>query len=388
MPWQETTPMRERQHFVQDVDSGQWSMAELCLRYGISRNTGYKWLERYRHLGAAGLLDQSRAPKSSPTATPPDVVARILAEHSRYGWGARKILKRLQTQDPRRAWPARSTIADILDRHDRVRHRRRRTHWQHPGAAPLQTTAPNQVWTIDFKGQFRTRDGVYCYPLTVIDHHSRFLLCCQGLRDVAGAGVKPVLRQLFRRYGLPDAIRSDNGAPFATSGLHGLGQLNVWWLQLGIVHQRIPPGHPQANGAHERLHRTLKARVTRPPAANLNRQQYAFNEFQHTYNHVRPHEALDDATPASRYHPSARRYPTQLPAPVYPPHCELRRVSSAGTFRVHSGQKFLSNTLAHFTIGLEEIDDGLWNILFYTTLLGRYNEHTNTITGVPSLLKK
>jgi transposase InsO family protein len=191
MPWQETNPVLERHHFAHDLASGHWSMTELCDRYGISRNTGYKWLHRYEQEGPRGLLDRSRAPRSSPSETPAEVVALILKEHTRYGWGARKIWKRLHTRDPKRAWPARSTIFDVLARHGRVQKRRSRTRWTHPGAAALQTSAPNQVWTIDFKGQFRMRNGVYCYPLTVIDHFSRYLLCCHGLLDVRGSGVKP-----------------------------------------------------------------------------------------------------------------------------------------------------------------------------------------------------
>jgi transposase InsO family protein len=388
MPWQETDPVLERHHFAQDLDSGQWTMTELCLRYGISRNTGYKWCDRYQQDGPRGLEDRSRAPRSCPHQTPAAIVELILEEHIRFGWGARKIWKRLRTRDPQRAWPARSTIFDILARHDRVQPRRRRRHWKHPGAAPFNTTAPNQIWTIDFKGQFRTRNGIYCYPLTILDHFSRYLLGCHGLLDVAGAGVKAHLRQLFRTGGLPDAIRSDNGAPFASTGIHGLNRLNVWWLQLGITHQRITPGSPQENGAHERLHKTLKARATRPAAANLNLQQRAFNAFQKTYNELRPHEALDDETPASRWAPSARSYPERITPPEYPGHFEVRRVSSAGTFRLHSGQHFLSQALNNESIGLEEVQDGLWNLVYYETLLGRFDEHTHLITGAPSLKKK
>jgi transposase InsO family protein len=388
MPWQETNPVLERHHFAQDLESGQWSMTELCLRYGISRNTGYKWLERFKQEGPRGLLDRSRAPRCCPHQVPPDVVEMILEEHARFGWGARKILRRLRTHDPKRAWPARSTIFDILARYGRVYHRRRRQRWKHPGAAPLDTTAPNQTWTIDFKGQFRMRNGVYCYPLTVIDHFSRYLLCCHGLLDVAGAGVKPQLRHLFRTCGLPESIRSDNGSPFASTGIHGLNHLNVWWLQLGISHQRITPGSPQENGAHERLHKTLKARAARPPAANLNRQQRVFNTFRETYNDLRPHEALDDETPASRWAPSLRPYPERIAPPEYPGHFEVRRVSNCGTFRLHSGQKFLSQALNGEYIGLEEVQDRIWNIVYYTTLLGRFHEDTHTITGAPSLKKK
>jgi transposase InsO family protein len=388
MPWQETNPVLERHHFAQDLASGHWTMTELCDRYGISRNTGYKWQHRYEQEGVPGLLDRSRTPRSSPTETSPDVVALILEEHTRYGWGARKILKRLQTRDPKRAWPARSTIFDILARHDRVRKRRHRTRWKHPGAVALRTSAPNQVWTIDFKGQFRTRNGIYCYPLTVIDHFSRYLLCCHGLLDVRGSGVKPQLRRLFRAHGLPDAIRSDNGSPFASTGIHGLNGLNVWWLQLGITHQRITPGSPQENGAHERLHKTLKARATKPPAANLNLQQRLFNEFRHTYNTLRPHEALDDDTPASRWAPSSRPFPERIAPPDYPGHVEVRRVSNCGTFRLHSGQYFLSQALNGEYVAFEEVQDGIWNIIYYTTLLGRFDEHTHRITGAPSLKNK
>lgn len=388
MPWQETDPVLERHHFAQDFASGHWTMTELCDRYGISRNTGYKWLYRFTQAGPAGLLDRSRAPRSSPTATAPDVIALILEEHTRYGWGARKIWKRLHTRDPKRTWPARSTIFDILARHDRVRKRRTRTRWQHPGAGALRTSAPNQVWTIDFKGQFRTRNGVYCYPLTVIDHFSRYLLCCHGLLDVKGSGVKPQLRRLFRAHGLPAAIRSDNGSPFASTGIHGLNHLNVWWLQLGIAHQRITPASPQENGAHERLHKTLKARATRPPAANLNLQQRVFNEFQHTYNTLRPHEALNDETPASRWAPSPRPFPERIAPPEYPGHVEVRRVSRCGTFRLHSGQYFLSQALNGEDVAFEEVQDGIWNIVYYTTLLGRFDEHTHRITGAPSLKDK
>jgi len=378
MPWLETNPVLERRHFVHDAISGHWSMSELCLRYRVSRVTGYKWLERYRQGGDGCLLDHSRAPFSSPNQTPPELVKLILAENERFGWGARKVRKRLSDRYPQRHWPARSTIADILARNGRVRPRRSRRRWKHPGGAPFNTTAANQVWTVDFKGQFRMRNGLYCYPLTVVDHFSRYLLCCQGLLDTRETGVKAQFRGLFRRYGLPDAIRSDNGTPFASTGIHGLTRLNVWWLQLGIAHQRIMPGQPQQNAAHERMHRTLKLRATRPPAANLNLQQRAFNRF-------RPHEALADSTPASRWKRSRRPYPERIPAPLYPPHLEVRRVSNAGCFRLHSGQQFLSQALNGELIGLEQIDDAVWNVLYYDTLLARYDEQHRQLTGAPAL---
>jgi len=247
--------------------------------------------------------------------------------------GARKILKRRQSTHPTLAPPARSTIFDIFARNDRVRRRRSRTHWKHSGAAPLQTTAPSLLCTIDFKRRFRTREGVYSYSLTIVDHFSRYLLCCQSFPDVKAQGVHRELRRLFRTHGLPDAIRSDNGSPFASNGIHGLNRLNAWWLQLGIVHQRITPASPQENGAHERMHRVLKASVTKPAAANAKLQQRVFNTFAQTHNEVRPHEALNDETPASRWRPSARPLPTRIIPPTYPGHFEIRRVSTAGTFR-------------------------------------------------------
>jgi transposase InsO family protein len=385
MPWLETNSVLERQRFVKDMESGHWTMSELCVRYGISRITGYKWLDRYRQSGVGGLQDHSRAPRSCPHQTAGELVELILRENERYGWGARKILKRLRTRLPQRAWPARSTIFDILKRHGRAEPRRRRRHWKHPGAAPFNTTAPNQVWTVDFKGQFLMRNGVYCYPLTIVDHFSRYLLCCHGLLDVCTTGVQPQFLRLFRQHGLPAAIRSDNGAPFASTGIHGLNRLNVWWLQLGITHQRITPGSPQQNGAHERMHKTLKAKVTRPPAANLNLQQRVFNSFRRTYNDIRPHEALADETPASLWTPSTRPYPDRITPPAYPGHVEVRRVSNCGAFRLHSGQIFLSQALNGEDIGLEEVQDGIWNILYYDTLLGRFDERTKAITGAPSI---
>jgi len=381
MPWMETNAMTERQHFIEDYKSGQWTMADLCTHYGVSRTTGYKWLERHEASGPGALQDRSRAPRSCPHKTSPEVVRLILQEADKYGWGARKVLKRLSRQYPELELPARSTVFDILERHGRVEPRHRRRHYQHPGAVPIETTAPNDVWTADFKGHFRTRNGVYCYPLTVVDHHSRYLPECAGQLSVKTELTKPAFLRLFREMGLPYAIRTDNGPPFASVGIHGLTELNVWWMQLGIVHQRIEPGSPQQNGAHERMHRTLKARTTRPPSANLNKQQQAFNQFRREYNEERPHESLGDEVPASVYRPSSRPYPTRIRAPEYPGHFEVRRVSEAGTFRISGSQLFLSQALINEHIGLQEVDDGIWDIVYYDTLLGRVDEQTRKITG-------
>jgi transposase InsO family protein len=235
---------------------------------------------------------------------------------------------------------------------------------------------------VDFKGQFKTRDGNYCYPLTVSDHYSRSVLLCKALPSVKTHGAKPAFRRLFQQVGLPEAIRSDNGAPFASTGIHGLCGLNVWWMQLGIVHQRITPASPQENGAHERMHRELKRETTRPPAQNLRGQQRKFDLFRARYNDERPHEGLAGARPSDRWEPSPRPYPERIVAPEYPDHLEVRRVSTAGTFRLKAAQPFLSHALADQYVGLEEVGDGLWNIVYYRTLLGRIDERTATITGV------
>lgn len=384
MPWLETNPMKERQQFIEDLQSGQWTVSELCEHYNVSRTTGYKWLERYQAAGAAALQDRKRTPRSCPHKTSDHVVRLILQEADEHRWGARKVLKRLSMRHPELELPARSTVFDILQRYGRVQHRRRRRHYQHPGAVPIETAAPNDLWTADFKGHFRTRNGLYCYPLTVVDHHSRYLLGCQGLLSVKTDLTKPVFLRLFRELGLPRAIRTDNGAPFASNGIHGLTSLNVWWMQLGIVHQRIEPASPQQNAAHERMHRTLKARTTRPPSANLYAQQNVFNRFRREFNEQRPHESLNDQVPASIYKPSQRPYPDKIRPPDYPGHFEVRRVSHAGTFRIHSSQIFLSQPLIHQYIGLQEIDDGIWDIVYYNTLLGRIDERTNKITGAHS----
>jgi transposase InsO family protein len=378
----ETHVLAERLRFIRDWQSGQWSMTELCERYGVTRPTGYKWGARHRAGGEAGLADQTRAPHHCPHRTDGDLARRIVAVRQEYGWGAKKLLAVLRGRYPHRVWPARSTVNEILERHGLLRKQRRHRPWTHPGAAPVQTARPNQVWPADFKGQFKTGDGRTCYPLTVTDHFSRRLLVCHGLSSVRSAVTQPVFRALFRAVGLPDAIRTDNGAPFASTGLHGLSALNVWWMQLGIVHQRIAPSSPQQNGTHERMHRELKRETTRPAARTGRAQQRRFDAFQQRYNDERPHEGIGDRTPSSLWTPSSRVFPEHLVAPSYPAHMEVRRVTSAGTFKLHGQRLFLSETLQHQDIGLEEVADGIWNIVYYCTLLGKIDERTLQITGV------
>jgi putative transposase len=375
MPWMETVPMDERRKFVEAYRSRAWTMTELCGRFSVSRKTGYKWLRRGNEEGWVGLEDRSRRPHSCPWRTPREVELAILDTRLAHpDWGPGKILEYLQKWQPELRLPATSTAGKLLEQAGLVKHRPNRRRWRHPSGPLLQPLEPNEVMTADFKGQFRTGDGVYCYPLTIADSFSRYLLRCQALSSVSTAEARPVFERLFREAGLPRAIRTDNGAPFSATGLHGLCGLSVWWMRLGIQHQRIRPGHPQDNGRHERMHRTLKAATARPPASHQRAQQRRFDAFRREYNEVRPHQALGGQTPAALWQPSPRPYPSRIPKPQYPGHFEKRLVSNAGCFRFKKQVVFLSQALKQEWIGLEEVADGIWSVQFYDVLLARLDE--------------
>ena len=383
MPWTERTPMDERLRFVRDALSGRYTLTALCARYGVSRRVGYVWLARYEAEGRRGLEDRSHAPKHCPHKLAPELCELLVAERIAHPfWGARKLLAVLARRYPRvTTWPAPSTVADLLARHGLVHKRRPRRRPTHPGVVRPVTTRPNDLWTADFKGQFRTTDGRYCYPLTIADLHTRFLLSCRGLLSTQTVTAKPVFERAFREYGLPIAIRTDNGVPFATQALHGLSFLNVWWMRLGILHQRSRPGCPQDNGAHERMHRTLKRQAIKPVRASTSAQQRNFDAFRQEYNEERPHERLAQQTPASQYDASPRPYPTKLPAIEYPAHFLVKTVTSAGTFRFGTHRLlYLANAMADQPIGLEETDDGIWAIYFNTILLATFDERDYIIT--------
>jgi transposase InsO family protein len=382
MPWLETSPVEQRERFIADHRRNLYTMSELCQRYDISRKTGYKWLDRFEEGGRSALGNRSRAPHHCPHRIPTATAQLICAARRAHpSWGPRKLLDYLTPRHPIISWPAPSTAGDLLARRGLVKKRRRRRPHFHPGVVPPTTTGPNDLWTTDFKGHFRTRDGLYCYPLTLADQHSRYLLACRGLLCTKGYGVRRTMEHAFRSFGLPLAIRTDNGVPFATTGIHGLSQLNVWWMRLGIQHQRILPAHPQQNGAHERMHKTLKAEAIRPPRASLAAQQRAFNSFRTVYNEERPHERLAGRTPASVYRPSPRPYPEKLPPLEYPGHLLVKRVTNAGTFRFKYRLLFIANALKQHHIGLEEIDDGIWSIYFGQVLLARLDERDYVIRG-------
>jgi len=376
MPWLETDPMTERLKFVQDAQSDRFSTAELCARHGVSRPTGYTWIARFAEEGRRGLGDRSRAPLTCPHALSATMAElRCTTREAHPFWGARKLLVVLQGKHPTiRDWPAASTVADLLARRGLVQRRRQRRAPTHPGVIPAVADAPNDLWTADVTGQFRTGDHAYCYPLTVADLASRFLLTCHGLRSTKCALAKPVFERAFREYGLPRAIRTDNGVPFATAAIHGLSFLNVYWMQLGIAHQRIHPASPQENGAHERMHRTLKRQAIKPVRATCTAPQRNFDAFRREYNDERPHEALGQTTPASHYTTSPRPYPSRMPVPEYSGHFLVKTITTAGTFRFGKRIVYLANALTNQRIGMEETDDGLWQLYFHSVLLATFDE--------------
>jgi len=386
MPWRETSPMQQRLEFVREYETELFTMTELAAQYGISRKTGYKWLAQYEAEGALGLCDRSRRPHHSPHATDADVVDVLIAVRRRHPrWGAKKLLAVVARRYGAREWPSRSTVCTLLRQHGLVAPRRRRERSAHTAASPLPPiTAANQVWTTDFKGEFRTGDGVYCYPLTVRDGFSRFVLRCDALLGRTTAATRQRFERAFRDHGLPERIRSDNGGPFASPGLGGLSQLNVWWMRLGIVPERIVPGHPEQNGSHEQFHSVLKAETARPPAAHCTAQQQRFRRFVREYNEERPHEALHDQPPATCYEPSRRSLPTRVPPVEYPGHMEVRLVSSNGCLSWTSAPLFVATALAGEYVAFEEVDDGMWTLWFATIPLARYDERHRSLHPIAS----
>lgn len=379
MPWSEVSLVDRRRRFIEDVQLGVFSLRELCERYDVSRPTAYLWVARFQQEGLAGLVDRSHRPHSCPHATAAHVwqaVRQARQEHPT--WGPKKLLW-LVAKRRDEALPAPSTVAGWLQRNHLVAARRRRPQRPHPGKPLGHATAPNELWTIDYKGQFRTRDGRYCYPLTVVDAHSRYLLACHGLLHPTRTLTHAALERLFREYGLPERIRSDNGAPFASMALARLSKLSAWWIRLGITPELIEPGHPEQNPQHERMHRTLKAETTRPPAATCRAQQRRFCHWRREYNEQRPHEALHQQPPATLYRHSSRPYPTRPAGPEYPGHFEIRRVSRNGGIRWASHRVPVSHSILEEDIGFEPIDDGLWDVYYYHCRLGRFNERLGRI---------
>lgn len=380
MAWKETCPMDEKIKFIAMVKSGGYSFASVCRQFGISRQSGYELMARYERDGERGLAPRSRAPHTHPNAIDAAMARQLLEVKARFvRFGPRKVRDYLMMNGHCGRLPAVSTIGELFKRHGLVRTRGRSRARSAPHSAPLrQATAPNTVWSVDFKGQFRMGNGQWCYPLTLSDNASRYLLLCRGLAHPSEAAVWPHFRRIFEEYGLPEALRSDNGAPFASTALGGLTRLAVWLLKLGIMLERITPGRPDQNGRHERMHRTLKDYLP-PVRCSLPAQQRALERFRVHYNQERPHEALGGMAPALCHWPSHRAYPSRIRAPEYAPGIEVRRVRSNGQIKWRGRHVFISEALIGEPVGLQPISETQWQLMFCSMCLGVINESLSTV---------
>jgi putative transposase len=376
MPWNTRSHLDERMHFVSRAQSGE-KVTDLCKEFGISRKTAYKFMGRYATHGPSGLHDVSRRPHHCPNETPEEIKSLILrTKQDKPTWGAGKIREWLVRKDPDLKIPSRFTVHEILNRYDLVakRPRGRRKNVATMFRTPLVTSKnPNDVWCADFKGQFQLGNHRYCYPLTISDHFSRYLLACESLEDTKGAGAMPVFEAAFAEHGLPDAILTDNGPPFGSCGLLGLSRLSIWWMRLGIKINRITPGHPEQNGRHERMHLTLKLETTRPAAGNFLQQQEKFDNFMEIYNTERPHESLSMGVPKEFYKSSLRPFPKELPEIQYPLHDSVKMVGGNGTMKIGKLSVHLTDALSYQPVGVREEDLGLWRISFMDLDLGLFD---------------
>ncbi len=375
MPWKETCVMDQKIQMVGDYLDRRYSITRLSEMYGVSRNTIYKWIERYKQGGNEGLTGKSPTPLRHPNATPIEIAREIVAlkEKHRY-WGPKKLIWWLKQHYPDRKWPAVSTAGNILKQAGYVKTRRKRQRTP-PYTEPfLECSGPNIVWSADYKGQFKTGDGQLCYPLTISDNYSRYLLCCQGLRHPSYEESRPFFEAAFKEYGLPVAIRTDNGPPFASTGLGGLSKLSVWFIKLEIIPERIRGGHPEENGRHERMHETLKAATANPPRKNLRAQQRAFDIFKPENNTEKPHGAIGMQVPDSYYKSSLRVYPKRLPKITYHGNYIVRQVRHNGEIKWKGEKIYVSQALTGEPVGLKPIADHLWQIYFSIYCLGVLDE--------------
>lgn len=381
MPWKECNRMDERLRFVAKLLDGE-KMSAVCREFGISRKTGYKLFNRYKDFGLRGLEDKARSPYRHPNKTPFQVekaILQIKREHD--SWGAPKIRDKLIKVLPIISTPAASTIHSILDRHGLVKQRKRR-RYKAKGTGLSTATAPNTLWCADYKGQFMLGNKQYCYPLTITDQFSRYLLACESLESVKESGAFPVFERVFKEFGLPTAIRTDNGVPFASAhALFGLSRLAVWWLRLGISIERIKPGRPQQNGRHERMHLTLKKEATKPPSYNFLQQQSRFEEFIKGYNNDRPHQSLEGRYPGEVYTPSAREFFHPEP-PEYPFHDRTIQVTQCGRICIGRRKVNFSTVFAGQYVGIREIADEIWLVSFMDYDLGFFDQDVNKVEPV------
>jgi transposase InsO family protein len=379
-----TCPMDERVKFIAAYLRGELPVSRVCDSFGVSRKTAYKWIARYASGGVAELVGRSSRPRSHPNTTSREVVSLIIAMKKQHPhWGPKKLLELLGAAYPGLKLPATSTVGHLLARYGLTKPRRTPRRTSRYGQPFLGYDKPNAVWCIDFKGHFRLGDRTRCNPLTITDGHSRYILRCEALNKARHEPTKAVIEQAFREFGLPDAIRTDNGPPFASTTLGGLSKLAAWWIRLGIRPERIEPGRPDQNGRHERMHRTLKAEATQPVMPDMVAQQRRFDEWRKEFNEVRPHEALGMKTPASYYEASPRAYPAELPEIVYPPHFDTRRVNMSGYILLDKHKYYISWVLPEETVGLEEMDDGKWLLHFGSLPLAVIDTATKKIRPLP-----
>lgn len=372
MPWVSRSPVNERMQFVLDWEkSPDENFSALCRRYGVSRRTGYKWLDRFEAGGPGALDDRPPMARAPRGRTPLEVVDKVLAARKAHPlWGARKVRAWLAEKEPELVLPAASTLGDLLKRYGLVRVRKRRLRVAlNPN--PLDPcAAPNDVWCADFKGHFALGDGQRCYPLTITDACSRYIIRCEGLVAQTEELVRRQFELAFMEFGLPRRIRTDNGAPFATLGPGALGRLSIWWMKLGIIHERIEPGHPEQNGRHERMHRTLKAHTANPPAENMAAQQRRFDLFRGEFNNERPHEALAQRPPARVYTTSPRAFPRNLVAPACAEGMETRSLDEDGKMGWKGKTVTIVRALGRETVGVEPVDANKARVFYGPVLLG------------------
>lgn len=381
MPWKEATKMSERRELIEKWSSGLYTVTELAVEFGVSRPTVYQWIQRYDQSGESGLTDRRSVPGSCPHRTPAQIAERIVAaKHEHPFWGPAKLIKLLRLDDPKIAWPSPSTAGAILDREGLVKHRRPRRRSVVMNARSLKASESGEMMTADHKGQMRTVDAKYTFPVTIKDPVSRFIYAIAGRTSTSYREARTAFERVFIDYGVPRFIGTDNGGPFSCSqALAGLSQLSVWWIKLGITPIRIHPGCPWENGIHERMHKTLKDETAHPPARNSQELQKRFDAFRIKFNTIRPHDGIDGRRPIEVLKICPRRYSARLVEPDYPGHYETRRVRPTGEIRWAGDLVFLSQTLARERVGLVEIADGVWSVYFCHIELGRYDERTQRI---------
>jgi transposase InsO family protein len=388
MAWKEVLPMEERARFVLEVQRGEMCFSELCRRYGVSRKTGYKWIRRYIAQGLDGVRERSSRPHSCPHKTSPEWEQRIILERVKHSnWGPKKIRGVLQSKGWDGKVPAASTMGDILRRAGLVKRKGRRGRKTYYNGPLTEAKYPNHVWAVDYKGWFRTRDGVRCDPLTISDLYSRYVLEVKALPDQSYEEARGVFEKVFEEYGLPKIIRSDNGLPFASRGAGGLSRLGVWWVLLGIKPECISKGHPEQNGVHERMHLTLKTEATVPGSKNLRAQQRRFDLWRKEFNEDRPHEALKMKMPAQKYRRSTRAYDRGINNKKqinYPDGYKVRRVRTSGEIRWKGKIRFVGTAFKGIKLGIKQVEEGYNKVYFDYILLG--DLYDTDYTGLRSLV--